>query len=238
MRLKKLFKGWSAFEIILLILGLTVPATIGIAFGSGVLEILAATLSVTQALLIAKGKISGYLLCLVSMILYAIVCFNNAVYGEVIMIAVSYPIILWGIRTWIKNKRIDTKKGQVVVINKISRKEVAILIASQAVMGIGYFFLLQALNTQQLVVSTILFAWSVVAAYLLARRSSLSLIAFFINDIIGIVLWALIIAGGTTSAAAVLVMPMMYLLNDGYGIFMWRKLRANQSKKQQSEVTP
>lgn len=235
--LKSLAKGWNPFELVLLFLGLTVPTAIGIAFESGLLEILSSTLSIVMTLLVAKGKLEGYFLCLVSMAFYLVVCLNNAVYGEVILMLVfQYPIIIWGIRSWLKNKRIDIQKGQVVVVTKVGGKEIAIVIVSQAVMAIGYYFLLKVLDTEQLVVSTILFAWSIVATYLFMRRSHINLVAYFINDIIAVVLWALVIASGTTSAAAVLVMPAMYLINDGYGIFMWRKLMTNQTKIKESEA--
>jgi len=235
--IKAFFKGWNAFEIILLLLGLTLPAVVALVIGGGILEVLSSTLSITVVLLVAKGKLEGYFLCLVSMAFYTAVCWRNAVYGEVILMLVfQYPIILFGIRSWLKNKRTDTQKGRVVIVNKVSKREIAVIITSQAAMAAGYFFVLRALGTEQLIVSTILFAWSIVATYLFMRRSHLNLAAFFINDIIAITLWALIIAGGTTSAAAVLVMPAMYLLNDGYGIYMWRKLRHNQTKNQESEV--
>lgn len=235
--IKSLFKGWNAFEIVLLFTGLILPVAMGIAFDSGFLEILTTILSITMSLLVAKGKISGYILFLLSMALYAVVCWKNAVYGEVILILVfQYPVVFWGIRSWLRNKRTDAKKGQVVVIKKVSTREVVITFASQLVMGIGYFFILKALGTEQLLVSTILFAWSIASTYLLARRSDLSLLAYTINDIIAIVLWALILADGASGAAVVLVLQGMYLINDSYGVFIWHRLRASQTKKQGSEA--
>jgi len=50
---------------------------------------------------------------------------------------------VWGFVQWIKNRRQDEKQGKVVIVNKVKSKECLLLLASQLVMGVGYYFLLR-----------------------------------------------------------------------------------------------
>ena len=70
---------------------------------------------------------------------------------------------------------------------------------------------------------------SVVASYLLIRRSSYYAIGFILNDIVLIVLW------GIASAKDISLLPQAicfaaFLLNDAYGFVRW-KIEENKQKK-------
>ena len=89
--------------------------------------------------------------------------------------------------------------------------------------------MLKALHTNELVVSTISLVTSVVASYLLIRRSSYYAIGFILNDIVLIVLW------GIASSKDISLLPQAicfaaFLLNDAYGFVRWKMEERKQTK--------
>jgi nicotinamide mononucleotide transporter PnuC len=227
--LKRFFLGWTVFEIIFLIASVVLPVTVGVVSGSGLLEICTSVLSLIVAIFTAKAKIEGYVLCLVSAVLYAIVSYKVQLYGETIICAViNIPVVIYGIINWARNQRKDNSKGNVVTIGWTGATEVICVVLSQIIMGVGYYFMLKAFNTENLLLSTISICTSVLAGYLVARRSQLGLFGYAVNDIVVITLWALITANGSPNSAVMLVMPCMYLINDIYGTIEWRRLKKGQ----------
>ena len=92
-----------------------------------------------------------------------------------------------------------------------------------------FFFILQALGTPNLAVSTISIATSFLASYLMLFRNSYYALAYAANDIVLIVLWIL------ASLTQISYVPMVicfsiFLLNDIYGFFSW-KLREKRQKQ-------
>ena len=117
-----------------------------------------------------------------------------------------------------------------MLVGGIKKIEYPILAAATVVLTVVFYFLLKALNTSELVVSTISLVTSVVASYLLIRRSSYYAIGFVLNDIVLIVLW------GLASAKDIALLPQAicfaaFLLNDAYGFVRWKMEEKKQTKK-------
>lgn len=92
-----------------------------------------------------------------------------------------------------------------------------------------FYFILQALGNAQLIVSTLSVATSFAAASLLWLRSPYYALAYALNDIVLIVLWVL------ASFLSVSNVPMaacffMFLLNDLYGFYNWKKMKQEQNE--------
>ncbi|MDR0462072.1 MAG: nicotinamide riboside transporter PnuC [Christensenellaceae bacterium] len=227
--IKKFFKGWNAFEYIFLAGAIIVPVTVGVIFKSWVIEIIANIILVMVALLFAKAKIESYFLGFVSSTLYAIVSYRTHLYGEVVVsLALLLPVCIYGAFNWLRNKFNDNRKGQVVKIVRLRWFELLLLVLSQVIMGVGYYFMLKAFNTDLLLISTFSIATSFMATYLAARRCSVALFAWFVNDFVVLGIWIMIVINGVASSAVMIVMPCMYLISDTYGIFQWAKLKKSQ----------
>ena len=227
----KYFKGWNWFEYSFLVVAVVVPVTVGVIAESGVLEIVTSGIALVAGLLIAKAKVGGYFVNLVALVLYSIVAYQAGLYGEVgFMYVVTLPICIYGIVNWLRNKRVDEAKGEVIKIGHAGLVEIGLLVLSQVVMGFGYYFLLQAFNAEHLIIQTVTLMVSVCAAYLLARRSPLGIVGYIGYDTMQIVLWTLVVVGGSTGAMVMLAMPICFLINDAYGTFNWLRLRKNQNK--------
>jgi len=236
---RKLFKdfskGWSKFEITMLIIGIVVPIVLGVVFNSSFLEIATSILFITSMLLIAKARVEGFLLALVAYTLYVIVSFNAGLFGEVITIGLfSIPITTWTVISWLRKCRDCREEAQakaVVAIEGIKPKELTILIISQLVMGVGYFFLLRAFDTNFLIISTIALAVNIMGDYLCARRNILGPFAYVLYDVFTITLWVLVFASGVTGAVVILAMQVIVFINDTYGTMNWARLAKKETSK-------
>ena len=220
------FSGWSILERTLLTLAFIVPVTLGITFQSSLLQIGASSVTMIASLLFAKARIEGYFLSLAGMIMFAIVAFNNRLFGEVgVLIFFGFPMLIAGFISWSKAlKKPGGNKPAKLQIRKTGKKEIAILALLCAIAGIGLYFLLKAINTNLLLLSTISVVFTIFGTILMVRRSHLGTLGFALNDISNILLWLMIVLLGDITAIVMIVQPMLLLVNNTYGIFEWRKL--------------
>lgn len=208
----------------MLVLGFVVPIILGIIFNSSALEIITSVFFITAMLLIAKARIEGFILALIAYTLYIIVSFQKGLFGEVITIGLfSIPITIWTIISWSRKAR-QKKQISTVQIEGVRIGELSLLILSQLVMGVGYYFLLRALGTNFLIVSTIALAVNVMGDYLCARRNILGPFAYVLYDVLTITLWMMVFLSGVTSAIVILAMQVVVFINDTYGTINWAKL--------------
>lgn len=192
-----------------------------------ILSLLTSLCGAVGILFVAKGMIVGQYIFSVYAVLYAVLSFQNAYYGECILSAVTIlPAAILAIVTWTKNP--SEERGK-VKINKISRKEWLFLFLGIAAVTVGAYFLLRALQTAQLVVSTVSFVTSFSAAYLLIRRNQYYAVFYILNDVILIVLWSLAFAAGESVLPNV-VGFVVFFLNDTYGFYDWRRRARLQEK--------
>ena len=85
-----------------------------------------------------------------------------------------------------------------------------------------FYFILAALGNASLFWSTVSIATSFFAAYLSFFRSPYSCLGYAANDIVLIVLW-LTAAADDPSCICMIVCFTVFLVNDLYGFFSWKK---------------
>lgn len=183
---------------------------------------LAATLvGVTSLVFAAKGNVWAQILMVVFSILYGIISFRFRYWGEMITyLGMTLPMAVWSIFTWVKNP--SEENGNQVQIQKLSLKQVFLLVLSTAAVTAVFYFILVALKTPNIVFSTISVTTSFVAASLTMMRSSYYAAGYAANDLVLIVLWVL------ASLKNPVYIPMVvnfavFFLNDMYGFFSWKK---------------
>ena len=220
-----MFKGWTIFEKLFLILGTISAFVLTFSFKGTWIDLGYTLLYFWTALLLAKGKYACYIIGIISTFFYAFVSYNNSYYGEVIIaMCCTLPLMIIGLVNWLKHQD-DTNT---VVIKEISKKELIIVLLSQTIMFIGYYYLLKEFNTNNLLISTFSIVASIIATYLTARRSEYGFIGFIINDIILIILWSIPVIGGNTNLIPVLLCPVLLFINDIYGVYNWNKIKNKQ----------
>lgn len=137
------------------------------------------------------------------------------------------PMSVFALISWLKHPY-EGKRSE-VKINSISKKETILMFVASIVVTIGFYFILKHFNTANIIPSTISVTTSFLAVYLTFRRSPFFSVAYAANDVVLIVLWTLasIVDGKYFSVTACF---LAFLINDIYGFFSWKKLKAKQSE--------
>ena len=231
--MKKFFKDWSIFELILLLGSPLVILVVGIVFKSDALTMIASIVGIMCALFLAKGLVLGQFLGIAIVILYSIVSYKNGFYGELLIyLVIMLPMYIWGIVEWLKHKNGETKS---VEVNSIKWKEWLIVSLCSVALFVGGYFLLKALNTNELIVSTLSIVDNIFAVYLLARRSKYGFISYIINDLILIALWGIPVIQGNWLLLPMLINPIVNLINDTYGVINWTRMQKSQKEQKHEE---
>lgn len=220
-----MFKGWTIFEKLFLFLGTIFAFLLTFLFKGTWIDLGYTLLYFWTALLLAKGKYACYIIGIISTFFYAYVSYSNSYYGEVIIAMLcTLPLMVIGLINWLRHQD-DTKT---VIIKEITKKELIVVLLSQVVMFLGYYYLLKIFNTNNLLVSTFSIVASIIATYLTARRSEYGFIGFIINDLILIVLWSIPVINGESNLIPVLLCPVLLLINDIYGVYNWKRIKNKQ----------
>ena len=138
------------------------------------------------------------------------------------------PINIFTIISWLKNRSNENK--DIVKVNKIEKKEYIILGIVSTLITFAFYFLLKSLNTSSLIISTLSLTDSFIASYLLFRRSSNYALVYIVNDIILIILWVTTIPSEGLKYLSIIVSFIIFLINDVYGLIMWKKREKKQNK--------
>lgn len=220
-----MLKSWTKFEKIFLLLGTIAALVLTLLFNGTIIDLGYTLLYFWTALLLAKGKYACYIIGIISTFFYAYVSYSNSYYGEVIIsMCCTLPLMIFGLINWLKHQ--DNTKT--VVIKDMTIKEFVIVLLSQVILFMGYYYILKLFNTNNILVSTFSIVASLIATYLTARRSEYGFVGFIINDLILIALWGIPIFTGNLSIIPVVLCPILLLINDIYGAYNWKKIKIEQ----------
>ena len=229
--MKKIFTSWTIYEKILLSVGLIASvASFIFAPKHNYLALATALLGLVVGLFTSKGIFWAPIVSIVYNSIYVILSLSQKYYGSVIMsLAIVIPMNIVSIITWIKNK--GKKEADGVTINKIHYWEYIITILVCCAIGVGFYFILQALHTKQLLLNTFVMAAGMFSTYMVMRRSRLYSIGYILQDICLLVMWSITIAKGGLEYLPTLVGLVVFCFIDNYGVLRWK----NGYKKQNVE---
>lgn len=186
-------------------------------------------IGVISVMMVAKGLTIAPIINILYNIIYSILAITQQYYGEaIIYLGLMIPISVMSIIFWFKNR--NKKTEEVVEVNKIKGREYFYLSLVTIVATFVFYFLLKALNTSELIVSTLSLISSAVAAYLMLRRSSYYALGFVANDIILIVLWSLAVYESGVGYLPSVISFCIFLINDVYGFIHWKITEKKQAK--------
>ena len=190
------------------------------------LTLAASLIGVTSLIFAAKGNPVSQVLMVVFSILYGIISYTFAYYGEMITyLGMTMPMAVLALISWLKNP-FEGNRSEVKV-NTISKKEVAFMWVLAAVVTVAFYFILRFFHTANLLPSTLSVTTSFVAVYLTFRRSPYYALAYAANDVVLIVLWVMA-ALSEVRYISVAVCFVAFLVNDLYGFLSWRKMGKRQ----------
>lgn len=228
-RMLSLLNYFTKGELILWLASLTVITVSFFIFDSSdYLSFAASLIGVTSLILNAKGNPIGQFLMVIFGIMYGMISYTFEYYGEMITyMGMTVPMAIVALISWMRNPY-DGNKAEVKV-NSINKREIIFLIFLTAVVTAGFYFILKAFNTANLIPSTISVTTSFAAVYLTFRRSPYFAVAYAANDIVLIVLWA-IATISDMSYLSVTICFAVFLINDIYGFINWLKIQKRQKK--------
>ncbi len=190
------------------------------------LTLFASLIGVTSLIFCAKGNPIGQVLMVLFSIVYGIISYSFAYYGEMITyLGMSGPMALFALIAWLKNPY-KGKKSQVKV-NRISKREIVFMLIISVFVTILFYFILKYFGTANLIPSTLSIITSFIAVYLTFRRSPYFAFVYAINDLVLIVLWTLATLTDI-NYVSVLICFIVFFINDIYGFISWLKMEKIQ----------
>lgn len=221
------FKGLSKFE-----LGLWCSSILLIVVSfiflkeKSYLNLANSLIGATALIFVAKGYVLGQVLTLAFSLTYGIISFGFGYYGEMITyLGMTAPIAVFSIISWIKHPHRDTHEVEVA---KISARQAVTTVLGAVVSTAIFYFILGYLNNANLIISTASITTSFLASYLSFLRSPYYALAYAANDVVLIILWVLATMENL-SYFPMIVCFLVFLVNDMYGFFNWRRIYRRQS---------
>ncbi len=185
-----------------------------------ILVLLATLTGITALIFTAKGDVLGQIFIILFAILYAIVSFNQALYGEMISyLFMSGGIAVFSTISWLRHPYSENQ----VKINVPTPRALVIIALCAVGVSISFFYILGALNTANLYVSTFSMTTSFIASAFTLMRYPYYALAYSVNDIVLIVLWS-VASISTPSAIPMVVCFCIFLVNDIYGFSNWLRM--------------
>ena len=192
------------------------------------LTLAASLIGVTSLIFCAKGNPVGQVLIIIFAVLYGIISWMVAYYGEMITyVGMTAPMAVYALIVWLKHpfagKRAEVK------VNRLRAREYFIMALIAAAVTAAFYFILEAFHTANLIPGTISVTTSFVAVYLTARRSPFYALAYAANDIVLIVLWSMA-AAADPACLSVVICFCVFLVNDLYGFVNWMRMQRRQAR--------
>lgn len=188
----------------------------------------ASLIGATAIILCAKGNPLGQVLMIIFSTIYGIISLTYRYYGEVITyVGMTLPMSLTALVSWLKHPY--EGKHSEVEVSTVSKKDVLRIFLLAVPLTIVLYFVLKYLGTENIVVSTVSVTTSFIAVYLTYKRSPYFALAYAVNDLVLITLWILASIQDITYLSVV-VCFVVFLINDIYGFYNWRKMQKRQKR--------
>ena len=186
----------------------------------------ASLIGVTSLIFNAKGNPFGQLLMVIFSLLYGVISYSFAYYGEMITyMGMTMPMAAFALISWLRNP--FQGNWAEVTVNSLKVQEQLFMWILTIIVTIIFYFILKFFNTANLLISTLSVTTSFIAVYLTFRRSPYYAVAYACNDVILIVLWILA-SLENTRYISVAVCFAAFLFNDIYGFISWQKMKERQ----------
>lgn len=223
------FKDLSPFELCLwLISVIVIIVSFAFSGGGNYMTITASSIGVTALIFVAKGYVFGQILTVIFAVFYGIISFFLRYYGEMITyLCMTAPIAVLTVISWIKHPYEGTKE---VKTNRLTKKQLIVMSISAVLTTTVFYYILKAIGNANLLFSTISITTSFIASYLTFLRSPYYAAAYAANDIVLIILWSLA-AFQSISYLPMVLCFVMFLINDLYGFYNWKRMQKKQNLK-------
>lgn len=218
--LKQELTGWKWHEIAWLLTACAVITGLSIYWGDSLMGIISSVTGVACVVCTGKGKLSAYAFGLVNSVLYAIISFHAALYGETMLNALYYvPMQFVGF--WIWSRNMDQQTGEVVK----KRMKTGGIVLLGAAIGAGtvlYGLVLRQLGDAMPFVDAFTTVSSVAAMIISVRMYAEQWMIWVTVDVFSVYMWWCDFRSGSDNMAT-LLMWVVYLGNAVVMLIKWEK---------------
>lgn len=211
MKLKKL-DIWTIFAPIIMLIVCVLTKT-------GWIQMIASVTGVIYLCLIAKENKLGYVFSFVNVIFYAILTWQQKLFGTTIFnVVYTLPVLVYGYIFWNKNQGKD--QGKTKYLPNSTRIIGAIVLI--LVIAIYYVLATYVFKMNNALVDAIVVCFSFVGNLLMARKYVEQWIVWILLNVVNLAYWS-IDATIDPESVAMVAMWIIYLLNNIFGFFSWKK---------------
>lgn len=212
--------GWHAWEVIWLAVSCAAIVLFAAAGGDGAAGIISAVTGTAYVVCNGKGKLCAYVFGLVNSVLYAVISFKSALYGETMLNALYYvPMQFIGFYTWSKHMDKTTKEVKKKRMNISQRMLTAAAIAAGTV---GYGLILRTLNDTMPFIDAFTTVASVIALAASVGMYAEQWYIWIAVDVVTVYMWFRVFSGSGENAAT-LVMWIIYVITGIAMLVKWEK---------------
>ena len=183
-----------------------------------IIKIIASVCGVIYILGVAKEKRSSQIFGFINTAIYAYIMFNGKVYGSAIYNGLyCLPMLVYTYITWGKNKE-NTK----VKINSYSVTDRCYLIMSAIAIITVYYVIAVKFGVNYALIDALTITCGVFGMYAISKKKIEQWYAFIIVNIANISMWT-IESVKDPSNATMVGMFLIYMINNIYGLSVWKK---------------
>lgn len=212
--------GWKKHELIWLAVACTTITALSLYWGDSLLGIISSVSGVACVVCTGKGKLSAYVFGLVNSVLYAIISYRAALYGETMLNALYYvPMQFVGFYVW--SRHMDQETGEVVKKRMKPLGFTAMCVAI-AVATYLYGLILRQMGDAMPFVDAFTTISSVAAMIISVRMYAEQWWIWIAVDVFSVYMWWCDFRGGSDNMAT-LLMWAIYLGNAIIMLIKWEK---------------
>ncbi len=198
------------------------------------LNLAVSVVGVTALIYIAKGNPIGQVLTILFSVLYGIISFRSAYYGEMLTyLGMTAPMAIIALVSWLRHPYRGHRNE--VEVNHLRLREIPLMLTLTAAVTAVFYPLLAYFRTENLIPSTLSVTTSFLAVYLTFRRSPYYALAYAANDIVLIVLWVLASIRDISNLSVVMCFTAFFI-NDIWGFISWAHMERRQKHEAQNKA--
>ncbi|ALB02187.1 nicotinamide mononucleotide transporter [Francisella persica ATCC VR-331] len=220
--------GWSKKEVIWLFSCIVLTILTAYLSGSSSFILVYSIIGITNLVLVAKGKVFNYVFGLIGALMYALISYQNHVYGQfVLAIFFLCPIQFYGWYNWTIPH--NNTKEQQIKIKKLTLVQFSKIIFAVAILSALYGYFVLYLHFGQsvgLFADAIVEVTSIVAFILTVLIYREHWLLWLTIDVLTISIWVdgVINSSITIAIIPVIITKLVALINAIYGYISWRKI--------------
>ena len=224
--------GGKKWEVVWLITACAIIVALSIYWQDTWMGILSATTGAACVICTGKGKLSAYVFGLVNSVLYAIISYQAALYGETMLNALYYvPMQFVGFYTWSRHMNTETNE----VIKKNMKWTGRLMMTAFILAGtIGYGLLLRAMGDAMPFVDAFTTVTSVAAMLISVKMFAEQWWIWVVVDIVSVYMWFQSFLQGQEYIAT-LIMWLVYLVNAVIMLVKWER-EAKRNERATHEI--